>query len=564
MGALDDAKKLLRSDNLDVRMYRNGHDPKTQGPAPAGNIEGRSFTRLAKRGLLGIGLLTIAACSSTDYNPNRLTASHNHVNHSGLIQESVAAAQDVDKNMHIVIMDMSSLYTPRSPEVIVEELKREKANRHQPIDEARLDERIAELGNMGAMSLDYTHEDGTQGTLKLEDFTKNLRVNALSANASSITFSIDSHSHDHDHDHPVGGEHLTEAQQKSVCIVTAYRQTASAEIMVQQLAGAYLETHNSLSSKEAQTFVVEHEIGHCLDKQVHGQLAADKKNTGEAFADSYGLLRTLQKNPDSDIVNIIRDTRLAGLVARGDTVHFAPPAFYEKVSEVAAALHESGELQNLMSGDIKEISEALAYGRESEKFAHLDLNKMTLDKDQIAALDTAIAEVEKAKMVYDPATGLIDQTAHEDKIAALSPNAQNLITAHNSAVGRLQGLDKGLAPPSHDEALERYNAMLDETLALQGNNPNQHLATYAHHIHHLRESVSLVRSASYKNPTIQGREARAAYMDNFTKTPGPDGLSIEDKWVVLHERTQQTIEYIERGDTRMAELGHTPQHDHTR
>lgn len=418
MSALDDAKKLLRSDNLDVRMYRNGHDPKTQGPAPAGNIEGRSFTRLAKRGLLGIGLLTIAACTTTDYNPNRLTAKHGNVNHGGLIQESITAAQDVDKTMHIVVMDMSNLYTPRSPEVIIGELKREASNRHQPIDEARLNERIAELTGMGDMSLDYTKEDGTQGTLRLEQFTENLRTNALAANASSITFSIDSH--DHNHDHPEGSEHLTEAQQKSVCIVTAFRQTASAEIMVQQLAGAYLETHNSLSSKEAQTFVVEHEIGHCLDKQVHGQLAADKKNTGEAFADSYGLLRTLQKNPDSDIVGIIRDTRLAGLMARGDTVHFTPPAFYEKINEVAATLHASGEFETLTTADIKDISEALAYGKESEKFAHLDLSKMTLDKEQIAALDSAIEDVAKMKLGYDPSTGLIDQATHADKIATLA------------------------------------------------------------------------------------------------------------------------------------------------
>lgn len=95
--------------------------------------------------------------------------------------------------------------------------------------------------------------------------------------------------------------------------------------------------------------------------------------------------------------------------------------------------------------------------------------------------------------------------------------------------------------------------MLDETLALQGNDPHQHLETYAHHIHHLRESVSLVRTASYQNPALEGRDARKAYMNNFTKTPGPDGLSIEDKWAVLNERAQQTLSYIERGDTRMAE-----------
>jgi hypothetical protein len=550
MSAKNDAKKLLKGGKLDARMYRNGHD----GPAPRDSIEKRSFVCMARAGFIGGSLLILTACAGHDYEPDRLAAHSNVPQNNTIIQESVEAAQVANPSMKIVVFDTASLYTPRTTKEILAEVKQAKSPDTQPIDPGKLAERVKEIRMMGDLKVTAIAPDQKETeVLTIGYYTPSMMKGVAAAEASSITFSID--------DAPKQHAELSAGQAApvidQVCIVTAYRQTADVGSLMHDLSGTYLSMDSRINTVEAQSFIIEHEVGHCLNEERHGQIDPFIKNGGESFADSYGLLRVMQKHPDSEIIPIMRDIRTAALVGRGDVVHYAPPAFYNKLTEVVDTLNHQGRMQSLTPEDMIEISEAITSGRESEKFADLNLSKLTIDKDVFDELAITAQDMNKSGIRIDLRTGMIDTEKYAEKISSLSPNGQSLIKAYNGSITRLQGLDRQPEITYDDrersgrnlswEAEERFNNTLDETFRMQGDNPHLHLETVAYQMQYLQDTVSNVQAEAIRGTGFLTTQERKEYIDDFIMEPGADGLSVAQKWTILHERAGQIVRHIDHG-----------------
>ncbi|MBI1364208.1 MAG: hypothetical protein GC134_09505 [Proteobacteria bacterium] len=543
MSARDDARKFLQKNKLDARLYRNGNDPRRDGPAPLTKVTERPFFRAARAGIVGVGAaLMLSACG---YNPYRLAATTDVPEYGTMVSQGVSAVKAVDPKMKVVVFDLSGLYTPRPPQDVLKEVEKKQKLGEQPIDNAKLKAKLDEVGAQGKLQINVRDKGAVAHTLTFEQARPELEVYVRNANASSITFALgDAHGHE-----------------DKVCLVTTYRQTASPESFMAEFSQNALPSLPTVKAAPLQKYVAEHEFGHCLDEDHQGQRDPFVLNHKEAFADAYGLMRTIQEYPNANIVPLIRDLRTTNLLSRADVNHFSPPAFYDKVSEVITTLKHQGRFQDLSAADMIEIADALAHGKASEKFADLNLEQKTLTQEEYDVVKKAADTAVVVDFNRDIKTGkIVLEGENAELFDKLDDGAKSVVTAYNQAVDRLESNSLGKQINSHGEAVRHYNEMLDETLAMQGTDPHKHLETLGFHLRLIQQQVREVEDASYKNPKLTDYKARTAYVKDTLTQPGNDGLSLSDKWDILQHRTEQTVDYIKEHEAVPAKP--TPDRDH--